>query len=88
MQVIKKYLNAVLTRLAAVSASVWLVAGGVFTSAVGYAGVANATGVISLKELSETVTTEITANLPYILTVFGIILVIAVMLHLARRFFR
>ena len=62
-------------------------------AAVGVAGAlamtwATAAGaaVIEIKSLTESLTKEIEANLPAILTVVGVLLAITVIVHLARRF--
>jgi hypothetical protein len=64
-----------------------LIAGvGTFVSGVLYSGVANATAVIDLTSVTTTVEKEITENLPTIEVVFGILLTIAVLFRLYRRF--
>jgi hypothetical protein len=46
---------------------------------------AGATGVIDVKGVTESATTEITANLPVILTLIGVLLAIGVVLRLVKR---
>jgi hypothetical protein len=54
-------------------------------TAIGFAQNSLATGVIDVKGITESVTTEVTANLPVILTLIGVLLAISVLIRLVRR---
>ena len=57
----------------------------VLVSVAAWAVPAGATGVIDVKGITESVTTEVTSNLPVILTLIGVLLAISVLIRLVRR---